>query len=77
MSKRLPACRRKRFAPFKDALAGAVPPAEAREDRRSASAFVQKSFRLGDPNGLDLEKALALAAETEDEEIIRSLASRH
>lgn len=44
-------------------------------DRRSRRPFRQKTVSMGAPS-LDLNKALALAGELEDEEILRKLALR-
>ncbi len=35
-----------------------------------------RTFKMGEPSGLDLNKALGLASRLEDEEIVRKIARR-
>lgn len=64
---------RDRGLTFKEALNQAIR-AGARA-KRPAKAFRTRTFDMG-PSALPLDKALRLAADLEDEELIRKLASR-
>jgi len=73
---RLRALARERGVPlrvvFNDALRAGLRPASAGE----APPYVLPSRRLGLRPGVDVDKALALAGELEDEEILRKLEPR-
>lgn len=43
---------------------------------RTRRPFRQRTFRMGDPQSIDLDKALQIAAMLEDEEIARKLELR-
>jgi hypothetical protein len=47
-----------------------------RPGRRAPKPHRMQTFRLGRPRGVDLVKALALAAAFEDEEVVRELEQR-
>ena len=64
---------RERQVSFKDALNQAVRSGLA--TRAPSAPFRTPTFRMGEPI-VPLDKALRLAAELEDEELIRKLASR-
>ncbi|MBT9585837.1 antitoxin [bacterium] len=60
---------------FKEALNVAVREALGGGNRRRARAFKVEAVSMGTPT-LDLTKSLALAADLEDEEIVRKLSMR-
>jgi len=64
---------RERGISFKEALNEAARSGLLSGKQRAARKFVQKSFRLGDGQGLRWDKALALADAMEDEELGRKL----
>jgi len=49
--------------------------AQRKPEGQRTKRFTQKTVSMGRPN-IDLDKALALAAQLEDEEIVRKLAPR-
>jgi hypothetical protein len=57
---------------FKEALNQAIRAGLGRPEPRRGARFRTKAFAMGKPH-LPLEKALAIAAELEDEEVIRKL----
>ena len=58
---------------FKEAVNEAIRAGSARKTRRSAART--RVFDMGDPR-VDIDKALRLAADLEDDELIRKLAIR-
>jgi hypothetical protein len=65
---------RERGLTFKDALNEAIR-AGARPSRSSRKGFRTPTFQMGRP-AVPIDKALRLAADLEDEEILRKLAAR-
>lgn len=61
---------------FKEALNQAARTGLLREKQRQTRKFVQKTFSMGEEQGFRWDKALTIAEEMEDEEIIRKLSIR-
>ena len=67
---------RERGISFKEALNQAVRKGLAREKRTSARRFSQKTFRMGFNPEFRSDKALAIAAALDDEELSRKITAR-
>jgi len=67
---------RERDLSFKEALNNALRDALARGRQAPAKPFRTKTFNMGVKPGVNLSKALQLAGELEDEEIIRKMELR-
>jgi hypothetical protein len=61
---------------FKEALNAAIRAGAAARDGGSGSHFATQTFPLGGNPRVDLDRALRLAGQLEDEEITRELAAR-
>ena len=69
LAAKLKALCRERGISFKEAINSALRAGLGRE--REAKPFRQKTYNLGLRPGINIDKALQLAAELEDEEILR------
>jgi len=67
---------RERGVSFKEALNEAVRSGLVHDKQRRPRRFAQKSFRMGEALDLRWDKALAIAAAMEDEELTRKLSLR-
>jgi hypothetical protein len=67
---------RERSISFKEALNEAARTGLRGKERKRARNFVQKTFRMGEEQEFRWDKALAVAASIEDEELGRKLALR-
>jgi hypothetical protein len=67
---------RERGISFKEALNEAARIGLSGEKHRRAKKFVQRTFRMGHGQEFRWDKALALAAAMEDEELTRKLSLR-
>ena len=76
LAAKLRALARERGIPFKEALNGAIRRGLTSGESGSERPYRLKTRRLGLRPGLDLEHALRLADELEDEETIRKLELR-
>lgn len=74
VASRLRALARERGVPFKQVLNDAV--RRGLQDERPATPYRVRTRRLGLRAGVDLDRALRLAAESEDDEIMRKLELR-
>jgi hypothetical protein len=60
---------------FKEALNSAIRAGALRTDAPASTPFATPTFAMGSPN-VDLDKALRLSGDLEDEEIAREVAAR-
>jgi hypothetical protein len=74
VASRLRALARERGVPFKQVLNDAV--RRGLQDERAAGPYRVRTRRLGLRGGIDLDRALRFAAESEDDEIVRKLELR-
>jgi hypothetical protein len=72
---RIKSLMREKGISFKEALNTAIRAGLDQNKKRSNARFRQKSFSMGNPS-VPLRKALQLAADLEDEEIVRDLTIR-
>jgi hypothetical protein len=75
LAARLKALARERGVTFKEALNSALRRGLSEGDEK-ARPYRQRTYTMGVRPGIDLTKALQLAAELEDEEIVRKLELR-
>jgi hypothetical protein len=67
---------RERSLSFKQALNEAVRAGLGSDKRKTSRKFVQQSFRMGESQEFRWDKAMAVAASLEDEELTRKLSVR-
>jgi len=67
---------RERGISFKEALNSAARQGLMGDQPRRQRRFVQKTFKMGPPQGFRWEKALSAAEAMEDEELLRKLSLR-
>lgn len=64
---------RERGLPFKQVLNAAIRDGLSKRNSQKPGRFKMKTHRMGVARGVDLTRALQLAAEMEDEEIMRKM----